>query len=65
MKEYKCKCCGKTKECSRTPYQWASIHEEAAGVHDSACVTWKDDYFLCDDCRWEAMSNEIDELKNK
>jgi hypothetical protein len=49
--EFKCKTCGKTATGTKLPYQWASIHQESAGVHDSACVMWKEDYFLCPDCR--------------
>jgi len=51
MDEYKCKKCGKVEHALSQPYQWSKIHEEAAGVHDSECVMWEYDYFLCPDCR--------------
>jgi hypothetical protein len=63
MSEYTCKCCDKAETGDKLPYQWASIHEEAAGVHDSACVTEKDDYFLCPECRWQAMKETINLLR--
>jgi DNA-directed RNA polymerase subunit RPC12/RpoP len=55
--EYKCHGCGKTEQAPTLPYQWSSIHEEAAGVHDSDCVTYKYDYFLCPDCRIKEFDN--------
>ena len=57
--KYKCKICGKTENRDTLPYQWASIHQESSGCHDSACVTWDDDYFLCPDHRIDNPTNDL------
>lgn len=59
MSKYECKICQKSEEAKFLPFGWSEVHEEAAGVHDSAAVTWKYDYLLCGVCR-ELIANMAD-----
>ena len=61
--DYKCDSCGIEKEMAFMPYGWATIHEEAAGVHDSAAVTFKRDYIRCGSCRKEIKQLQAEVVK--
>ncbi len=32
------------------PYRWSEIHRKTADVHDSACMFFESDLYLCPEC---------------